>query len=219
MTILCKLHGVSFGGYYAWRCRPESDRAIEDGELVEEIKRIFNESKQTYGSPRICIQLRNEGFVVGENRIARLMRENGLRAVAEHKNKSKPWKLENYSDAKNLIRELELTDVDQVWLTDITYLKVNGVHQYMATILDLYSRRLLVWSIGPQKNCALTKRVLKKALKLRKPTEKPIIHSDRGSEFLGEEFSKFARKAIKSHSVNRKKSMNDNAWMEHGTKQ
>ena len=142
------------------------------------------------------------------------MRENGLRAIAEHKNKSKPWKLENYNDAKNLIKDLELTAVDQVWLTDITYLKVNGVHQYMATILDLFSRRILAWSIGPKKNCALTRRVLKKALKLRRPAVKPIIHSDRGSEFLGEDFSKLAKKTLKGHIVNRPKSMNDNAWME-----
>ena len=84
----------------------------------------------------------------------------------------------------------------------------------MATVLDKYSRKILAWSIGPQKNCALTKRLLKRAFKLRKPESKPIIHSDRGSEFLGSEFSDYVKKLGMAQSVNRPKSMNDNAHME-----
>lgn len=214
MTVMCKVYGVSPSGYYAWRDRPASTREIEDAELLLEIRRVFKQSNQSYGSPRIFKKLRQEGLNVGERRIARIMRENGIRAIPESRNKAKPWKTTNYADATNKIKDIKLTGINQVWLTDVTYLKINGRYQYMATVLDKYSRKILAWSIGPQKNCALTKRVLKRAFKLRKPKNKPIIHSDRGSEFLGSEFSDYVKKLGMAQSVNRPKSMNDNAHME-----
>ena len=211
---MCKVYQVSPSGYYAWRARPTSNRAIEDAELLFEIQRVFKQSKQSYGSPRVHKKLKQEGFEVGERRIARIMRENGIRSIPESRNKAKPWKTTNYADATNKIKDIKLTRINQVWLTDVTYLRINGRYQYMATVLDKYSRKILAWSIGPQKNCALTKRLLKRAFKLRKPESKPIIHSDRGSEFLGSEFSDYVKKLGMAQSVNRPKSMNDNAHME-----
>ena len=182
--------------------------------MLVEIRRVFKESKQRYGSPRVHRQLVREGLDVGERRIARIMRENGIRAVAENKNKAKPWKTTQYADAQNKIKDIELTGINQVWLTDITYLKVNGRHQYMATVLDKFSRKILAWSIGPKKSCSLTNRVLKSAYRKRRPKGNPIVHSDRGSEFLGDEFTALVRKLEMEQSVNRPKSMNDNAHME-----
>lgn len=214
MRLMCKLYGVSPQGYYAWRDRPLSKREIEDAELLLEIRRVFIQSNQSYGSPRIHRQLKQEGLFVGERRIARIMQENGIRAIPETKNKSKPWKITNYADATNKIVDIELTGINQVWLTDVTYLKINGRWQYMATVLDKFSRKILAWSIGPQKSCGLTKRVLKRAFKIRRPDQAPIIHSDRGSEFLGKEFTDLVKKLGMEQSVNRPKSMNDNAHME-----
>jgi len=211
---MCALLGVSAGGYYAWLDRPMSKRELEDAELLIEIRRVFVQSNQSYGSPRIYRKLKQEGLFVGERRIARIMQENDIRAIPETKNKSKPWKIENYADAKNKIVDIELTGINQVWLTDVTYLKINGRWQYMATVLDKFSRKILAWSIGPQKSCGLTKRVLKRAFKLRRPDQAPIIHSDRGSEFLGKEFTDLVQKLGMEQSVNRPKSMNDNAHME-----
>lgn len=214
MSVMCNLYGVSAGGYYAWRDRPVSKRRLEDAELLLEIRRVFEQSNQSYGSPRIYKRLRQEGLRVGKGRVERLMHENGIRAIPESKNKSKPWKLTNYADAKNRIVDIELTGINQVWLTDVTYLKINGRWQYMATVLDKFSRKILAWSIGPKKSCTLTKRVLKRAYKLRRPNQNPIIHSDRGSEFLGKEFTDMVKKLGMEQSVNRPKSMNDNAHME-----
>ena len=211
---MANLYGVSAGGYHAWRDRPASQREIDDEELLVEIRRVFAESDARYGSPRVYKQLRREGFVVGQRRIERLMRENGIRAVAENKNKAKPWKVTQHADAKNKIKDIELTGINQVWLTDITYVKINGEQYYLATVLDKYSRKLLAWSIGPNKSCRLTKRVLKQAYKRRQPQRDPIIHSDRGSEFLGDEFRSMVKKLEMQASVNRPKSMNDNAHME-----
>lgn len=214
MIAMCKLFGVSRGGYYAWLDRPVSKRRLEDAELLLEIRRVFAQSNQSYGSPRVYKKLRQEGLKVGKRRVERLMQENGIRAIPETKNKSKPWKLTNHADATNKIVDVELNGINQVWLTDVTYLKINGRWQYMATVLDKFSRKILAWSIGPQKNCALTKRVLKRAFKLRRPDQRPIIHSDRGSEFLGKEFTDVVKKLGMEQSVNRPKSMNDNAHME-----
>lgn len=214
MTAMCKMYEVSAGGYYAWCARGPSDRSIRDAELLLEIRRVFKESKKRYGSPRIHAQLVREGLEVGRRRVARIMRENGIRAVAENKNKAKPWKSTQYADAQNKIKDIDLTGINQVWLTDITYLKINGKYQYMATVLDKFSRKILAWSIGPKKSCELTKRVLKSAYRKRRPKGNPIIHSDRGSEFLGEEFSELVKKLEMDQSVNRPKSMNDNAHME-----
>ena len=212
--VMARLYSVTASGYYAWRNRPVSTKELDDAQLLVEIQRIFVGSKQSYGSPRVCKQLKREGYDIGERRIARIMRNNGIRAVPESVNKGKPWKTTQYANAKNKIKDLKLTRVDQVWLTDVTYLRVNGKYQYMATVLDKFSRKILAWSIGPKKSCRLTKRVLKRAYKLRKPKSKVFVHSDRGSEFLGEEFTAVVSKLQMGQSVNRPKSMNDNAWME-----
>lgn len=214
MIVMCKVYKVSPSGYYDWKGRPASARELEDAELLLEIRRVFKQSNQSYGSPRVFKKLRQEGLSVGEGRIARIMQENGIRAIPESRNKAKPWKTTNYADATNKIKDIKLTGINQVWLTDVTYLKINGRYQYMATVLDKFSRKILAWSIGAQRNCRLTKRVLKRAFKQRKPKQKPIIHSDRGSEFLGSKFSDYVKKIGMAQSVNRPKSMNDNAHME-----
>lgn len=214
MSTMCKVHSVSRGGYYAWRNRPPSSRELQDAELLLEIRRVFEQSNCTYGSPRVYRKLKQEGLDVGEDRVARIMRENGLRAVPEVKPKSRPWKAENIPGLGNKIKDVELTGINQVWLTDVTYLKVNGRYQYMATVIDKFSRLLIAWSIGPNKNARLTKRVLKRAHRLRQPEGEVIIHSDRGSEFLGSEFRDVIKRLEMKQSVNRPKSMNDNAHME-----
>lgn len=212
---MCKLYGVSPSGYYAWCGRSSSERALRDADLLVEVRRVFNDSDQTYGSPRVHAQLKREGFYVGENRIARIMRENGIQAASKALyNHHKGTKTAFFGKATNKIKNKTLTGVDQVWLTDITYLRVNGEFKYLATVLDKYSRKLIAWSIGDNKTAKLTKRTLKRALRLRRPSQKPIIHSDRGSEFLGGEFSDFLKKQNLIQSVNRPKSLNDNAEME-----
>ena len=214
MTVMCDLYDVSTGGYYAWKEREPSERSLYDQELLIEIRRVFNDSGETYGSPRVYQQLKREGFYVGEPRVARIMRENGIRAVSKTLYKPTPWKQKFFGDTPNLIKDIEPSRINEVWLTDITYLKVNGENKYMATVLDKFSRRLLAWSIGENKSSKLTKRVLKTALRLRQPETMPIVHSDRGSEFLGDTFSGYLKKVEIDQSVNRAKSMNDNAEME-----
>lgn len=211
---MCRLYEVSPGGFYAWCLREPSERAVRDAELLVEIRRVFKESKETYGSPRMYHQLKRERYYAGEGRIARIMRENGIQAVSKTLYKPTPWKTKFFGSTPNKIKDMKLTGINQVWLTDITYLKVNGEHKYMATILDKYSRKLLAWSIGEKKSSKLARLVLKTALRLRNPETMPIVHSDRGSEFLGKEFNGHLRKVGIEQSVNRSKSMNDNAQME-----
>ncbi|MCP4259290.1 MAG: IS3 family transposase [Planctomycetes bacterium] len=116
---------------------------------------------ETYDSPRIYQQLKREGFYVGEARIEWIMRENRIQSVSRTLYKPTPWMTKFFGSTKNKIKDIKLTGVNQVWLTDITYLKVNGEYKYMATVLDKFSRRLLACSIGEHKSSKLTKRVLK----------------------------------------------------------
>ena len=211
---MCRLYGVTRGGYYAWRDREESDRSVDDRRLLSEIERVHTRSRETYGSPRVHGQLRREGEGVGIRRVERLMRENGIQGIATNFYKRLPGLHKYYSSVSNKIKDLEITEIDQVWVTDITYLRVKGKFCYMATVMDRYSRRLLSWSIGSKKTTALTKRVLKKAMKLRQPRTPPIIHSDRGTEFLAGSFKRYLDKVGIIQSVNRPKKMNDNAQME-----
>ena len=170
---MAKLYGVSPGGYHAWRNRPESQREIDDKALLVDVRRLFVKYKGRYGSPRVHDQLIKEGFIVGKRRIERIMRENGIRAVAENKPKAKPWKITQYSDAENRIKDVELTGINQVWLTDVTYLKINGKQLYLATVLDKYSRKILSWSIGPKKSMSIDQASIKARIQIEKTEDKP----------------------------------------------
>jgi len=211
---MCRVYGVTRGGYYAWRRREESLHSIEDRRLLSEIERVHRKSRETYGSPRVHKKMKGEGETVGKRRVERIMRENGIQGVATNLYRRLPGLHKYYVSVSNKIKDLDINRVDQVWGTDITHLKVNGKFVYMATVMDRYSRRLISWSIGPKKSTKLTKRVLKKAMQLRKPKTPPIIHSDRGTEFLSGVFKQYLDKVGLNQSVNRPKKMNDNAHME-----
>ena len=141
------------------------------------------------------------------------MRENGLQG-ATNLYRRLPGLHKFYVSLSNRIRDVALTGSDQVWLGDITYLKVNGAWRYMATVLDRCSRKILSWTIGKKKTASLTRRALRQALASRRPERLPIFHSDRGTEYLAGEFKRELDRLGMTQSVNRPKRMNDNAHME-----
>ena len=141
------------------------------------------------------------------------MRENGLQG-ATNLYRRLPGLHKFYVSLSNRIRDVALTGSDQVWLGDITYLKVNGAWRYMATVLDRYSRKILSWTIGKKKTASLTRRALRQALASRRPERLPIFHSDRGTEYLAGEFKRELDRLGMTQSVNRPKRINDNAHME-----
>jgi putative transposase len=205
---------VSRAGYYAWRRRRPGVRSEQDRMLLVRIQAVYAASEGTYGSPRICALLRQTGIRVSRKRVARLMRQAGLRARAMGLYHPNPGTHAFFASVPNRIRKLDIGAADRVWVGDITYLKVGAKWRYLAAVMDRYSRRILGWCLGPHKDARLTVCALNRALMRRHPAEGLIFHSDRGIEYAAFEFrARLAALGI-VQSMNRAGKPTDNAHME-----
>ena len=211
---MCALYEVSASGYYAWRSRPPSQRVVEDKEILEKIKVAFEKSRQTYGSPRVHQVLRRQGDSVGKRRVERIMRENSIKACSATMYRRTPGTDRFFGSIDNKVYETEVTTSNQVWVGDVTYLKVAGEWRYLAAVMDRHDRTLLGWSISKERTAGLTRRALANALRQRSSAPGTIFHSDRGTEYLGARYQKSLKKAGITPSMNRRLRMNDNAHME-----
>ena len=178
----CEALRVSRSGYYEWKKAKPSQREREEAELVEQIKEVFEANKGRYGSPRVRQALRQDGIECGENRVARLMRENEL--AARRKKAFRPrTTVPGKSTAPNLIKDLEPSGVDQIWVSDITYVATVEGWLYLAVILDLFSRKVVGWKLGETLEAELVETALANALMMRGPDPGLYFHSDRGSQY------------------------------------
>lgn len=211
---MCRVYEVTRAGYYAWRRRGESARRGEDRRLLEKIKGVYRAGRGYYGSPRVFEALKADGERVGEKRVARLMREQGIRARSAKLYRANPGTHAFFSGIPN--RELErLADrMDRVWVGDITYLKVGSGWRYLAVVMDKYSRRIIGWSLSRHKNVALTLRALGRAVFNRRPGPGVVFHTDRGIEYAGYAFREQLARLGFVQSMNRPGKMTDNAHME-----
>jgi putative transposase len=212
--MMCRLYGVTRAGYYAWRSRERSERERQNDTLAAEIRVVHTDSRGTYGSPRVHQALRRRGHRVGKNRVARLMRAHGIRARVVTIRYTSPGMQRYFGSVLNEQLDLELSAPDQVWVGDITYLKVGAIYRYLAVVMDKYSRRVVGWSYGPRKDVALTLRALNSAVRSRRPSRGIVFHTDRGTEYAGTAFKERLAELGFRQSMNRPGKMTDNAFIE-----
>lgn len=210
---MCRLYGVTRAGYYAWSKRGPSARALSNDRLLASIRRAHEASRGTYGSPRIYRQLRSQGESAGENRIARLMRSAGIRARMATLRYTVP-NMKRFFLIPNQQLDIPGTRLNQVWVGDITYLKVGAIYRYLAVVMDKCSRRIVGWAFGRQKNVLLTLRALNHAVGRRRPSPGLIFHTDRGIEYAANAFRERLAELGIIQSMNRPGQVTDNAHME-----
>lgn len=178
------------------------------------IEKVFGEVDGIYGSPKIHARLKQDGEVVGKNRVARLMREENLKARCAriYRNNTKHDRF--YASIGNKIRKIDATRSNQVWVGDVTYLKVNKEWRYLAVIMDLFSRKIVGWSLSVKRDVTLTLTAFKRAAQKRLTQTGMYFHSDRGSEYVALKYQNWLKKNNVIQSMNRQGVMNDNAEME-----
>ena len=212
---MCKWFKVSRSGFYAWHNRDASQRAREDRELSVLIAQIHQDSHGTYGSPRVFEALKKQGINTAEKRVERLMREMGLVGRVYTVTYRKPG-LRRFKEAGENLRldAPEVTEPNQQWVADVTYLKLNGIWLYLAVVMDVYSRRILGWSLARHRTTDLTLTALGYALKERQVAPGCLFHTDRGIEYTAHRFKEAIMEKGFSPSFNRPGFCTDNAHME-----
>jgi len=213
--MMCVLYRVTRGGFYAWQSRQPSERTNQDVRLTKRIRQVHQQSRGNYGSPRIARQLRREGVSVGRRRVARLMQGAQLHGrSARQYHRSMVRQRAFFASVPNQQRAQAVLAPNQVWVGDVTYLKVARRWRYLAVVMDRYSRRILGWSVSARRDAALTRTALCLSVRNRRPGARLLFHSDRGIEYAAFEFRhQLARLGI-TQSINRPGKMNDNAHME-----
>ena len=206
---------MSRSGYYDWVKRTPSDRAREDIGLSEKIRTIHARSRYTYGSPRVHRSLKQAGVSVGEKRVARLMRENGLKGRVVTVTRRAP-RLRQFQQAGENLRLAAPAPVgcNEQWVADLTYIKVGDRYQHLITIMDVYSRRILGWSLCDNRTADDVLPLLRRVIKKRRPSPGLIFHTDRGIEFMAYAIQAELEKHGLRRSYNRLGYCTDNAHME-----
>lgn len=215
VRVLCRVLQVSHSGYYAWRGRAESERSRTNRRLLVEIRAIHRASRRTYGSIRIKRELLKKGLTCSRNRVARLMRLHGIRAKQARKYKLTTDSNHTRPVAQNVLdRNFRTDHPNRVWVSDISYIRTRQGWLYLAVVLDLFSRRVVGWSMQSTADRELVLTALEMALRRRRPAGGLLHHSDRGSQYASKDYGKLLEKHGAVPSMSRKGDCWDNAVAE-----
>lgn len=211
---MCRIFKLNRSGFYAWMAKPLSNRAIEDQRLLKVIRRFYIASGATYGSPWIHRDLREEGETCSVHRVAKIMRMNKIKAQIGYKRRyMKGGKLASVAD--NLLnREFNSDAPNKSWVSDITYVRTYEGFLYVATVLDLFSRRIVGWSMDKNMDRHLVIRALMMAVWKRQPKERVLVHSDQGSQYGSADYLSFMKENNLEPSMSRRGNCHDNAVAE-----
>ena len=215
---LCLHLEVSASGYYDWQRRLSrpGQRTLEDQVLAQEIGRIHARSRETYGAPRVEKELRQKGRCHGRNRVARLMKEQGL--CGRQKGRYRVQTTDSNHDQpiapNRLAQAPKATAPNQLWVADITYIETKEGWLYLAAILDLYSRKIVGWAMSERIDTALVLKALAMALLHRRPPAKLLFHTDRGVQYASGDYRQALANAGLIASMSRRGNCYDNATME-----
>jgi transposase InsO family protein len=215
VVVMCQVLEVSESGFYAWRKRPTCQRRREDAQLTSHIRQVFENHQERYGSPRIQVELRDQGRSLSRKRVARLMREAGLCARGKRRRMITTRREASHPVAPNILeRDFTATEPNSKWVTDITYIPTTQGWLYLAVILDLYSRAVVGWSMSSNCDEALAENALNMAVARRHPKAGLLHHSDRGCQYTSTAYRKRLEQAAMIVSMSRKGNCWDNAVME-----
>lgn len=212
---MCEVLGVSRSGYYEWLSRPKSNQKERKEKLKSQIKRVYLESRRNYGSPKITKQLNSEGVSVSQKTVARIMKEEGIRSKTVKKYKATTNSKHHLPVYPNLVdQQFKVKQPGQVWVADITYIWTSEGWLYLATIMELFSRRIIGWAMGERMTKELVILALKRAIQTQPPSPGLIHHSDRGSQYASTEYQQLLRANEIITSMSRKGNCYDNACIE-----
>jgi putative transposase len=214
LSSMCRVLRVQRSGYYAWKAKPKSDRTLADEAMLVSIKQFFEDSQGIYGSPRVHRDLREEGIRCGEKRVARLMQQAQLRSVRGYKRPRYKVGTPATTAPNRLQREFTVAQPDQVWVTDITYIRTYEGWLYLTVVIDLYSRRVVGWSMASNMATELVLDALMMAVWRRRPKTPVMIHSDQGSQFGSDDFNRWCKDNRLVPSMSRRGNCWDNAVAE-----
>jgi transposase InsO family protein len=216
VKILCRVLNISQSGYYAWRKRMPSQRAAANAGLLAQICHVHTHSRQTYGSPRVHAALKAQGVVCSRKRVARLMHKAGLRGCERRRKRPVTTQAQpGHPVAVNVLnRNFHATKPNQKWLGDISYIETREGFLYLASVEDVFSRKIVGWAMDERLETDLVERALRMALGQRHPPAGLLHHSDRGSQYTS-----LAYQGLLAHrgmivSMSRRGNCYDNAMKE-----
>jgi putative transposase len=216
VEVSCDVLGVSRSGYYAWSKRPPSGRARRREELAAKIRRVHEENREVYGSPRVCQALRAQGERVCENTVADIMNERQIRSKSKRKYLPRTTDSDHQQPlADNVLdRQFDAPRPDRKWAADITYIPTGEGWLYLAGVIDLCSRRIVGWSMADHLRAELVSDALGMAIARRRPGEGLLHHSDRGVQYASEDYMYLLQSHKLQASMSGKGDCWDNAVME-----